>query len=96
VANTKTAKKQILVSRRNAERNRHYKSTMLSAIKNARAIIEAGENAQEAKKAVDHAVKTLHRTATRNIINRKHASRNIRRLMLAYNKAFSEQAAEDN
>ena len=93
MANTKTAKKQLLVTKRNHERNQHYMSIMKTAIKKARAAIEGGEDKQAAKAAVDNAVKTLHRTATRGIIKRKNASRRISRMMLAYNKQFSESAA---
>ena len=93
MANTKTAKKQLLVTKRNHERNQHYKSIMKTAVKKARTAIEDGADRAEAKTALDQAVKTLHRTATRGIIKRKNASRRISRMMLAFNKQFSESAA---
>ena len=94
MANTKTAKKQLLISERNRVRNQHYKSIMKTAVKKARVAIEAGENRDEAQAAVNQAVKVLHRTASRRIIKRQNASRHISRLMTAFNKQFNPKAAE--
>ena len=94
MANTKTAKKQILINERNRVRNLHYKTILKTAMKKAKAAIEAADDKEAAKAAVDNAVKTLHRTATRGIIKRGNASRRISRMMISFNKAFSEAPAE--
>ena len=95
LANTKTAKKQLRVSERNRERNLRYKTHMKNALKQARQLIVAGEDAEAARQSVNHAVRTLHRTATKGIIKRQNASRRISRLMHSYNTVFtSKQPAE--
>jgi len=98
VPNTKTAKKQLRTSERNRVRNSHYKTQMKNALKQAREVIAAGQDAGAAKLSVNHAVRTLHRTATKNIIKRENASRRISRLMHAYNTAFASKpvAAEES
>ena len=87
--NTKTAKKQLQVTKRNSERNQHYKSTLKSAVKKARTAIAAAENAEEAKQAMHAAVKTLYRSATKRIIKKQNAYRHVSRLMRSYNAAFN-------
>jgi small subunit ribosomal protein S20 len=88
--NTKTAKKQLLVSQRNHARNLHNKSVLKTALKNARAAIEAGENRDEAKQALDIAVKTLQRSVTKRIIKKPTASRYTSRMMKSFNAKFGE------
>ncbi len=95
--NTKTAKKQLLVTKRNYERNRHFKSTLKTAVKKARAAIDAAASPEEAQKAMQAAVKTLYRSATKRIIKKQNAYRHVSRLMRSYNNAFNsnpEQPAE--
>lgn len=91
---TKTAKKQLLVSKRNHARNQRFKTIMKTAIKQARTAITAGEDREAARVAVSQAVRSLHRTASKGIIKRQNASRRASRLMRAYNAAFAatEQA----
>ena len=90
--NTKTAKKQLQVSKRNQARNQHNKTVLKNAMKRAHLAIEAGEAPDEAKLLVSQAVKALHRSATRRIIKRQNASRHASRLMLAYNRVFAKPA----
>ena len=89
--NTKTAKKQLRTSERNRVRNLGYKTKMKSALKQAREAIAEGKDAEAAKLSVNHAVRTLHKTATKGIIKRQNASRRIRRLMQAYNTVFTSK-----
>lgn len=89
MANTKTAKKQILVSRRNQERNVHFKSMLKTSIKKARIAME-GEDKEAAKAALDAAVKRIYKSATKRLIKKQNASRKVSRLMLAFNRQFSE------
>lgn len=86
--NTKTAKKQLLVTKRNQERNRHFKSVLKTAVKKARAAIESAGNPEAAQVAMNNAVKTLYRSATKRIIKKQNAHRHVSRLMRAYNAAF--------
>jgi small subunit ribosomal protein S20 len=95
VPNTKTAKKQLQVSRRNQARNYHYRTILKSAVKSARVAITAGTDRDQAQAALDKAVKTLHRSATRNLIKRQNASRRASRLAIAFNKSFNQVAAVD-
>jgi small subunit ribosomal protein S20 len=91
LANTKTAKKQLLVTARNHKRNLNYKTRLKSAIKKARAALKAPD-ATAAAGAVNEAVKTLYRSATKGIIKKQNASRRVGRLMKAYGKAFAPAA----
>ena len=93
--NTKTAKKQLRTSERNRMRNLGYKTQMKNALKQAREAIAAGGDAEAAKLSVNHAVRTLHKTATKGIIKRQNASRRISRLMHAYNTVFTSKPAAE-
>jgi len=88
MANTKTAKKQILVTKRNHERNLAIKSRLKSTLKRARLAIAAAADATAATDALNLAVKTLYKSATKGIIKKQNASRRVGRLMLSYNRAF--------
>jgi small subunit ribosomal protein S20 len=92
LANTKTAKKQLLVTARNHARNQHYGSLLKTALKKARLAIAGGADAQAAAAAVNEAVRTLHRSATKGIIRRENASRRAGRIMRAYNAKYAQPA----
>jgi small subunit ribosomal protein S20 len=89
MANTKTAKKQIQVSKRNHERNVAVKSRLKSMLKRARQAIAEGQDAAAATDALNQAVKTLYKSATKGIIKKQNASRRVGRLMLSFNRAFN-------
>lgn len=88
MANTKTAKQQLKVTERNRVRNQHYKSVLKTALKRAKSVIAEGQDPAEASKAVSLAIKTLHRSATRNFIKRQNANRRASRLQKLYNRTF--------
>jgi small subunit ribosomal protein S20 len=92
MANTKTAKKQIQISKRNHERNLAVKSKLKTMMKRARVAITAADDQAAAAEAVNNAVKTLYKSATKGIIKKQNASRRVSRLMLSFNKAFAEGA----
>lgn len=94
MANTKTAKKQIEISKRNHARNLAVKSRLKTMLKRARTAIAAAEDQAAASAAVNEAVRALHRSATKGIIKRQNASRRVSRLMLSMNKAFNPAPAE--
>ena len=87
MANTKTAKKQILITKRNHERNLHFKTMLKSSVKKARTAMEADDKAA-AKEALDAAVKRIYKSATKRLIKKQAASRKVSRLMLAFNRQF--------
>jgi small subunit ribosomal protein S20 len=95
VANTKSAKKQILITARNHERNVRYRTMLKNALKRARAAIAAGGDKDEAQAALNHAVKTLYKSVTRGILVKQNAQRRVGRIMKAYHKTFiAEQAPQ--
>jgi small subunit ribosomal protein S20 len=88
VANTKSAKKQILVNERNAVRNKHFKTILKGSLKNARTAIDGGEDASAAAALVNSAVQTIYKSASKGVIDKHSASRRVSRIMLAYQKKF--------
>ena len=93
MANTSTAKKQLKNTARNHKRNQHYKSMLKSALKKARAAISTGEDTAAAQAAVNEAVSTLYRSASKGIIKRQNAWRRVGRMMRAYDKQFNPRPA---
>ncbi|MBQ2320894.1 MAG: 30S ribosomal protein S20 [Lachnospiraceae bacterium] len=85
MANIKSAKKRILVDRRNAERNKSIKSKVKTAIKNVDAAIAANDKAA-ASQALTVAISEINRAASKGIFHKKTASRKISRLTIAVNK----------
>ena len=85
MANIKSAKKRILVDRRNAERNKSIKSKVKTAIKNVDAAIAANDKAA-ASQALTVAISEINRAASKGIFHKKTASRKISRLAAAVNK----------
>ena len=85
MANIKSAKKRILVDRRNAERNKAIKSKVKTAIKSVDAAIAAGDKAA-ASKALTTAISEINRAASKGVFHKKTASRKISRITVAVNK----------
>lgn len=85
MANIKSAKKRILVERRNAERNKAIKSKVKTAIKKVNAAI-AEKDKDAANTALLSAISEIDRAATKGVFHKKTASRKISRLTLAVNK----------
>jgi ribosomal protein S20 len=88
VANTKSAKKQILINARNRERNVRYRTMLKNALKGARSAIAEGGDAAVAQEKVNFAVKTLYKSVTRGILVKHNAKRRVGRLMKAYHQTF--------
>ena len=78
MANIKSAKKRILVDRRNAERNKAIKSKVKTAIKGVDAAIAAGDK-DAASKALTTAISEINRAASKGVFHKKTASRKISR-----------------
>ncbi len=85
MANIKSAKKRILVERRNAERNKAIKSRVKTAVKRVNAAIAANDK-DAAGKALVTAVKEIDKAAGKGVFHRKTASRKVSRLTIAVNK----------
>ena len=85
MANIKSAKKRILVDRRNAERNKAIKSKVKTAIKSIDAAIAAGDK-DAASKALTTAISEINRAASKGVFHKKTASRKISRITVAVNK----------
>jgi len=85
MANIKSAKKRILVDRRNAERNKAIKSKVKTSIKKVDAAIAANDKAA-AKTALTAAISEISKAAGKGVYHKKTASRKISRMTLAVNK----------
>ncbi len=85
MANIKSAKKRILVERRNAERNKAIKSKVKTAIKKVNAAV-AEKDKDAANTALLSAISEIDKAATKGVFHKKTASRKISRLTLAVNK----------
>ena len=77
--NIKSAKKRVLVSRANYERNKAYRSALRTAVKKADAAIDAGSADMAAVKKIDQA-------AVKGIIHKNNAARKKSALVTRYNK----------
>ena len=85
MANIKSAKKRILVDRRNAERNKAIKSKVKTAVNGVDAAIAAGDK-DAASKALTTAISEINRAASKGVFHKKTASRKISRITIAVNK----------
>ncbi|RKI29847.1 30S ribosomal protein S20 [bacterium 1xD8-6] len=85
MANIKSAKKRILVERRNAERNKAIRSRVKTAIKKVNAAIAVGDKAA-ASSALTSAISEISKAASKGVYHHKTASRKISRMTIAVNK----------
>ena len=85
MANIKSAKKRILVDRRNAERNKAIRSCVKTAIKKVDAAI-AAKDKSAANSALTAAISEINKAASKGVYHKKTASRKISRLTVAVNK----------
>ncbi len=83
--NIKSAKKRVLVSAANYERNKAYRSALRTAIKKADAAIESG--AADADVAVKVAVKKIDQACAKGILHKNTAARKKSALVCRLNKA---------
>ena len=83
LANIKSAKKRILVSQANADRNKAIRSGVKTAVKKVYVAIEAGDK-DAASKALLEA--TSNKATSKGVYHKNYASRKISRLNIAVNK----------
>ena len=79
MANIKSAKKRILVTRTRAERNKAIRSKVKTAIKKVEAAVNA-KDAETAKAALLDATATIDKAATKGVYHKNNASRKVSRL----------------
>ncbi len=85
MANIKSAKKRILVTKTKTERNKAIKSTVKTAIKKVDAAIAANDKAA-AQAALKDATVVIDKAAKKKIYHKNNASRKVSRLAQAVNK----------
>ena len=85
MANIKSAKKRILVSKKKEMRNKSTKSKVKTLVKKVDAAIEAGNKA-EAEAALQVAISEISKAASKGIYHKNTAARKISRLTGAVNK----------
>ena len=90
MANTKSAKKAILTTRRNRARNLAYKTRMKTAIKVCLDAIET--NASDKEEKLRTALRIIDKTASKNVIKKTTAARKKSKLSSAFNKGTSAPA----
>jgi len=88
VANHKSAKKRARQALKRTERNRHTRSRVKSAVKSARTALDAGD-AGETTTAIKVAEGVLRRAASKGVIPKKRASRQVSRLTKSRNRLAS-------
>ena len=85
MANIKSAKKRILVNETKAARNKSIKSGVKTAVKKVDVAVAEG-NKEAAVAALQNAISTIDRAATKGVYHKNTASRKISRLTKAVNK----------
>ena len=85
MANIKSAKKRILVSRTRADRNKAIRSGVKTAIKKAYAAVESGDK-EAAKAALLNATTVIDKAASKGVYHKNTASRKVSRLAKAVNE----------
>ena len=85
MANIKSAKKRILVSKKKEMRNKSIKSKVKTLVKKVEAAIEAGNKA-EAEEALKVAISEISKATSKGVYHKNTAARKISRLTLAVNK----------
>ena len=84
MANIKSAKKRILVNETKAARNKSIKAGVKTAVKKVDVAVAEG-NKEAAVAALQNAISTIDRAATKGVYHKNTASRKISRLTKAVN-----------
>lgn len=85
MANIKSAKKRILVNRKNAERNKAIRSGVKTATKKVFAAIESG-NKDSARTELSSATKVIEKAASKGVYHKNNAARKVSRISKAVNQ----------
>ena len=84
LANIKSAKKRVLVNRKKAERNKSIKSAVKTSIKKVEAAV-AAKDKEAAVAALQNAISTIDKAATKGVYHKNTAARKVSRLSKAVN-----------
>ena len=84
MANIKSAKKRVLVTKRNYDRNKSAKSSVKTAIKKVEAAVAAADK-EAAAAALLEATAKIDKAATKGVYHKNNASRKVSRLAKAVN-----------
>ena len=90
MANTRSALKRIRSSERKRQRNRVFRSSARTYVKNARKLITEQGRTEESEAAVRQAISALDKAAQKGVIHKNNAARRKSRLM----KMLSQEASE--
>ncbi len=82
--NIKSAKKRVLISKANYEKNKAYRSALRTAVKKADTAIDA--KSDDMAVVVNEAVKKIDQAATKGIIHKNNAARKKSALVTRFNK----------
>ena len=85
MANIKSAKKRILVTRTKTDRNKAIRSGVKTAIKKVFAAIESGDKAV-ATEELKNATKVIEMAATKGVYHKNNAARKVARISKAVNQ----------
>lgn len=86
MANHKSAKKRIRQNEKRRLRNRYWRSTMRTSIRNVRTAVADG-NVDQARERLQVAIRMIGKVRSKGIIHRNQASRRISRLTRFVNRA---------
>lgn len=84
MANIKSAKKRILVSRKRAERNKAVRSSVKTAMKKVFAAIETGDKTA-AQAELRAATRTIEKAGSKGVYHRNNVANKVSRLSKAVN-----------
>ena len=79
MANIKSAKKRVLVNRKKAERNKSIKSGVKTSIRKVEAAV-AAKDKEAAVAALQNAISTIDKAATKGVYHKNTAARKVSRL----------------
>lgn len=79
MAHHKSALKRIKQNKKKNARNKHVRSTLKTVIKRVREAVE-GKDLNAAKEALAAAIPVIDKTATKGVIHKTNAARNVSRL----------------
>lgn len=84
MANIKSAKKRVIVNRTKAERNKAIRSEVKTSIKKVEAAV-AAKDKEAAVAALQNAISTIDKAATKGVYHKNTAARKVSRLSKAVN-----------
>jgi len=87
MANTKTAKANIKVNKRNYLRNLHFKSKLKTFLKKAVAALQT--KADDRGEVIREALRVIDKTASKGVISKPAAARKKSKLTIALNKTLA-------